>query len=54
MDRELRILLLEDSPADATLLERTLRKGGLAFEVNQGGYAGGVHTRSCRTCSPTW
>src|SRR5271156_1905548 len=33
MDRNLRILLLEDSAEDAALLQRALRKGGLAFDA---------------------
>ena len=31
MDKELRILILEDVPADAELIERELRKGGIVF-----------------------
>lgn len=31
MDKELRILILEDVPADAELMERELRKGGIVF-----------------------
>lgn len=31
MDKELRILILEDVPKDAELMERELRKGGIAF-----------------------
>jgi len=31
MERELRILIIEDVPADAELMERELRKSGLAF-----------------------
>ncbi|WP_297472783.1 EAL domain-containing protein [Ferrovum sp.] len=31
MNRELRILMLEDTPTDAELIERELRKAGLAF-----------------------
>jgi len=31
MDREIRALILEDNPADRELLERELRKGGIAF-----------------------
>ena len=31
MDKELRILILEDSPADAELEEHELRKSGLQF-----------------------
>jgi len=33
MTRELRILLLEDTPSDAELMEHTLRKAGLQFAV---------------------
>ncbi len=31
MKRELRVLMLEDTPTDAELMERELRKGGIAF-----------------------
>src|SRR4030042_3100043 len=31
MDKELRILILEEVPADAELMERELRKGGITF-----------------------
>jgi len=31
MDKELKILILEDLPADAELMEHELRKGGIAF-----------------------
>ena len=31
MEKELRILILEDVPADAELMERELRKGGIIF-----------------------
>jgi len=33
MEREYRILLLEDAASDADLVERELRKGGLAFSL---------------------
>ncbi len=34
MKRELKILVVEDMPADVVLINRELRKGGLAFRVN--------------------
>jgi PAS domain S-box-containing protein len=33
MKRELKVLMLEDSPADARMAERTLRRAGLAFSA---------------------
>jgi diguanylate cyclase (GGDEF)-like protein/PAS domain S-box-containing protein len=35
MERELRVLILEDSPADAELAERELRKAGLSFSARR-------------------
>lgn len=34
-NRELRVLILEDSPADAELMERELRKAGMAFTAKR-------------------
>ena len=35
MNKRLRILLLEDEPGDAALIERELRKGGLTFTLKR-------------------
>jgi two-component system, cell cycle sensor histidine kinase and response regulator CckA len=35
VDREIRVLILEDNPADAELLERELRKAGFAFVASR-------------------
>jgi diguanylate cyclase (GGDEF)-like protein/PAS domain S-box-containing protein len=35
MERELRLLIVEDQPADAELLERELRRGGLRFSAER-------------------
>lgn len=35
MNRDLRILMLEDTPADALLMERALRDGGIAFSARR-------------------
>ena len=35
MDQPLRILLIEDRPVDAELLERELRRGGLQFSLHR-------------------
>ena len=36
MEKELRILILEDVPVDAELMERELRKGGIIFSSKRG------------------
>ncbi len=40
MNKELRILILEDEPTDAELMERELRKGGNGFYLKACGDKG--------------